>query len=184
MNILLDYLRLTLFLGGAFVGVQIPSFVDLYGQRLESHFLESKTSIEAFQLDAEKYFNGDMAQLIRHYSDNPDPVINDGGESIASLHSRAQFLTTSWSEFNSNTRSRYWHTFTSPVTSIRKEAWANYDFSIRLDFNGITWALGIGLALSLLIELSLNLLRLLFFVRKATPTERHEPPSFKINAEP
>jgi hypothetical protein len=155
MKTILEYLRLTLFVGGALIGVQIPSFVDQYGQRLESHFLESQTSLEGFQLDADRYFEGDIEKLIQHYIKKADPVISDGGGSIASLHSRAQFLKTSWSTFNAGIYQRYWHVLTAPVIAIRQEAWRSYGFTIKLDTKGIAWALTLGFLISSLIEVLL-----------------------------
>jgi hypothetical protein len=146
MRTILEYLRLALFVGGA-----------LIGHRLESHLLESKTSLESFQLDADKYFDGDIENLIQHYANNADPVINDGGESIASLNSRSQFLQRSWGEFNAGFQQRYWHAFVSPVNTIRAETWAGFDFALRLDVSAIIWALSLGFILSALIELLLQL---------------------------
>ncbi|MBL4673223.1 MAG: DUF2937 family protein [Arenicella sp.] len=157
MRTILEYLRLGLFVGGALIGVQIPSFVEQYGHRLESHLLESKTSLEGFQLDADKYFDGDIENLIQHYAKNADPVINDGGESIASLNSRSQFLQRSWAEFNAGFQQRYWHAFVSPVNTIRAETWAGFDFAVRLDVSAIIWALSLGFILSALIEFFLQL---------------------------
>ena len=182
MKTILEYIRLTLFVGGAFVGVQIPSFVDQYGQRLESHFTESQTSIEDFQNDADKYFNGNIEILIRHYASNADPVINDGGESIASLHSRAQFLTKSWSNFNAGFQQRYWHAFATPVTTIRAETWNGYDFSVKLNIAGIVWALCLGLTLSMLSELAFLILRALLTFKRPLRKLKQEPPTFGMDS--
>ncbi len=158
MKTVLEYLRLTLFVGGALIGVQIPSFVDQYGQRLESHMLESQTSLQGFQRDANKYFDGSVERLIQHYVENDDPIINDGGESIESLHSRAQFLNQQWLEFNYSAYQRYWHAIVSPVATIRQDTWRAYGFAVKLDLNGIAWALSFGLILSTLIEFFLLVL--------------------------
>jgi hypothetical protein len=45
---LMDYLRLVLFVCGVLVGIQVPGFVDQYGQRLEAHQLEAKLSLAEF----------------------------------------------------------------------------------------------------------------------------------------
>ena len=177
MRTLLEYIRLTLFVGGAFIGVQIPSFVDQYGLRLESHLSESKTSIKEFQNDADTYFGGNIETLIRHYASNADPVINDGGESIASLHSRAQFLKKSWANFNAGFQQRYWHAFATPVKTIRAETWNGYDFSVKLNIAGISWALGLGLVLSMLIEFVFFTLRTLFTFKQPARTIKQEAPT-------
>lgn len=176
MRTLIEYIRITLFVGGAFIGVQVPSFVEQYGQRLESHLLESKTNLENFQIDADKYFNGNIEELIRHYAKNSDPVISDGGDSIASLYSRAQFLDRSWSKFSSSFHQRYWHIFGAPVKTIRAEAWKGYDFTVRLDVTGIIWALSLGFILSALIELCLQALRAILTFDKRPRMHKQEPP--------
>lgn len=194
MRTILEYLRLALFVGGALIGVQIPSFVEQYGHRLESHLLESKTSLESFQLDADKYFDGDIENLIQHYANNADPVINDGGESIASLNSRSQFLQRSWGEFNAGFQQRYWHAFVSPVNTIRAETWAGFDFALRLDVSAIIWALSLGFILSALIELLLQLTAIVIRSitssllgtrrpkRNARPTKnKHRAPTMNAN---
>jgi hypothetical protein len=167
MRTILEYLRLSLFVGGALIGVQVPSFVEQYGQRLESHLLESQTSLEGFQLDADKYFDGDIETLILHYAENADPVINDGGESIASLNARSLFLQRSWANFNAGFQQRYWHAIASPVNTIRNETWAGFDFALRLDASAIIWALSLGFILSALIEFFLQLTRLLIGALKS-----------------
>ena len=158
MKTILEYLRLSLFVGGALIGVQIPSLVEQYGQRLESHLLESQTSLQGFQQDADKYFQGELAKLIQHYAKNTDPVINDGAESIDRLSLRAQFLDQSWSQFNASFQQRYWHAFISPVKKIRAETWNGYDFAVRLDASAIAWALSLGFILSALIEFCFQLI--------------------------
>lgn len=158
MRTIIEYLRLSLFVGGALIGVQVPSFVEQYGQRLESHLLESRTSLEGFQLDADKYFDGNIENLVQHYAKNADPVINDGADSIADLNARSIFLQRSWAVFNAGFQQRYWHAFVSPVTTIRAETWAGFDFALRLDASAITWALSFGFIFSALVELFLQLI--------------------------
>lgn len=182
MRTILEYIRLTIFVGGALVGVQIPSFVDQYGQRLESHLIESQTSIEEFQNDADKYFDGNIDTLIRHYASNADPVINDGGESIASLHSRSQFLTKSWSNFNAGFQQRYWHAFATPVKTIRVETWNGYDFSVKLNVIGIAWALSLGLILSVIIELGFLILRWFSTFKQPARNLKQEAPTLDLDS--
>ena len=179
MKIFSDYLRLILFLGGALIGVQIPSFVDLYGTRLESHLNESNLSLSTFQKDAEKYFDGDIQRLINHYQKKTDPIIVDGGNNIASILQRNQQLNKAYNDFKHSLFKRYTHTLYQPVETIQKETWSAYDYAIKLNFTGIAWALSMGFMLSILVDALLSLLRLSFTRIRNKPIKRSDP---KLNS--
>jgi len=175
MRKLLEYLRLVLFVGGVLVGIQIPTFVDQYGKRLDAHLQESELSIKQFQLDADKYFVGDLSKLVQHYQSSSDPVVSDGGKSIAKLQTRHSQLKTALQRFAKNRYSPFVETLIKPLPEIRSEAWAHYNFMIVLEPFALIWGLSAGLLLSLLSELILNFLALLFlrpFRRPKTRTHR------------
>jgi len=153
----IEYIRLCLFFGAALIGVQVPSFVEQYGQRLQSHALESNASLGEFQADADRYFDGDIEQLIKHYKNSSDRVFVDGSKSISAISSRNDLLTRSLAQFKANWLSAYQTTFFTPVDDIREEAWANYDHAIRLKPISIAWALGLGALIALLCELAIKI---------------------------
>lgn len=153
MTTLLSYLRLTLFLAGVLVGVQIPGFVDQYGKSLEAHFIESNESMRQFRQDAEKYFDGDIEKLISHYKKNKDPVFTAGGESINSIYTRNIMLRNALKDFKHGSFSSYSHVFLSPVTDIRAEVWRNYTYSVKLDPTAISVGLLSGLTIALITEI-------------------------------
>ena len=153
MSKLLDYLRLLLFTSGVLIGVQIPGFIDQYGKSLEAHLLESSQSLKEFQQDAQRYFDGSLDKLIAHYQDSPDPVIRDGGTSIAAIYNRNLTLVQAWSTFNTSTYSTYTHVILEPLTDIKNEVWRNYTYSIILNGSAIISGLCWGFTLSLVIEL-------------------------------
>lgn len=152
MKMIMDYLRLILFLGAALVGVQVPSFVDLYGVKLSSHLQESDLSLSGFQKDADQYFDGDLKKLLSYYQSKTDPIIVDGGNNIGVLLSRNTRLKQAYSEFSQNFYSRYLHTIYSPIRKIQQDTWSSYDYAIKLNTTGIAWALAFGFLFSTLIE--------------------------------
>ncbi len=175
MRRLFEYLRLVLFVGGVLVGIQIPTFVDQYGKRLDAHWQESQLSLKQFQLDADKYFSGDLSKLVQHYQSSSDPVINDGGKSIARLQSRHNQLKEALRRFAENQFSPFIETLIKPVPEIRTEAWSNYNFMIVLEPFAVIWGLTLGLLFSLIVEASLALLALVLvrpFRRRRTRTMR------------
>ena len=77
-----SYLRLLLFTFGLLVGVQIPGLINDYTQRVEAHLLESREGLMGFNQTAQRFFNGDLQALVRHYRASDDPVFNSDADSI------------------------------------------------------------------------------------------------------
>ncbi|RBP53192.1 DUF2937 family protein [Arenicella xantha] len=171
MKRLFEYFRLALFVGGVLIGVQVPSFVDQYGQRLAAHTLESDRGLKDFQRDADTYFDGDLQRLITHYQANPDQIINNGGRNIATLYARNKQLQQALTAFSASRLSPYVQTFLNPVSEIRSQAIASYDFTIALNQDAIIAGLLTGLLIGLCLELLLSILKLMFI----RPNQNHRP---------
>ncbi|WP_084684793.1 DUF2937 family protein [Methylohalobius crimeensis] len=152
MTVIVDYLRLILFLGGTLIGVQIPGFVDQYGRSLESHFRESKQNLDEFQRDADRYFGGDLEKLIAHYKSDGDRVFYAGGESIDSIYRRNLILKNAVADFRESYFSALSQVFFNPISDIRTEVWENYSYSVKLDFSAILIGLTVGLVVASLAE--------------------------------
>jgi hypothetical protein len=163
VNIIFSYIRVFVFLGCTLIGIQAPAFVDQYGKSLESHLIESQKALGEFQKDADKYFSGSLEQLIAHYKENPDQVINAGGDSIESIYDRNLMLKKNFMEFQSGSWAAYTQALLTPVPDVKKEVWKNFSYSIKLKPNAIAFGLFAGLIFTILIEL---LLRLLFQIPK------------------
>ncbi|WP_153913013.1 DUF2937 family protein [Shewanella sp. TC10] len=153
MKSIMDYLRLILFVSGVLLGVQVPAFVDQYGQRLQAHTQEAKLSLAEFQRDADRFFAGDLDKLINHYQQNPDQVINAGGDSIEAIYQRYQLLSGALNQFNQTAYSSFEQVAFEPMEDIRQEVWHNFSHTIMLD----TRAIGIGLVLGFLLSLACEL---------------------------
>ncbi len=158
MRKIVDYLRLILFTSGLLLGVQVPGFIDQYGKSLQAHLLESSLSLEEFEKDAQRYFDGNLNKLIAHYQNNPDPVIKDGGDSIAAIYNRNLTLTQAWASFTTSAYGAYTHVIFEPLIDIKNEVWSSYTYSIVLNLSAIISGLTCGFLLSLLVELSSLLL--------------------------
>ncbi len=169
MSIFFSYLRTFVFLGFALLGVQVPVFVDQYGKSLESHLAESRIALNAFQDDADKYFDGSLEKLIDHYIGNEDQVFNDGGRSIQSIYDRYRLLQNSFAQFQSNRWSGYSQALFAPVPDVRSEVWKNYTYAIKLTPGAIAFGLLVGLFFSLGIELVVR------FLFTATGLVRRQP---------
>lgn len=155
MKPLMDYMRLILFVCGVLLGVQVPAFVEQYGQRLQAHTMEAKLSLGEFQRDADRFFGGDLKQLLAHYRQNPDQVIRAGGESIDALYQRYQLLDSALERFNQSAYSGYRQLLLEPLVDIRSEVWQHFSHTIMLDGRAIAIGLLLGFLISILCELCL-----------------------------
>ncbi|PMG49594.1 hypothetical protein BCU91_02685 [Shewanella sp. 10N.286.52.B9] len=155
MKSVFDYLRLILFVSGVLLGVQVPAFVDQYGQRLQAHTQEAKLSLAEFEQDADRFFAGDIQQLIAHYQHNPDQVFSAGGDSIQAIYQRYQLLNGALMQFNQTAFSGFEQVAFTPMEDIRQEVWHNFSHTIMLDTRAITIGLVLGFLLSLICELCL-----------------------------
>ncbi|UCX03193.1 DUF2937 family protein [Shewanella glacialimarina] len=157
---LMDYLRIILFVCGVLIGIQVPGFVDQYGQRLEAHQLEAKLSLAEFQRDADRFFGGDFNKLISHYRQNNDPVVNAGGESIESIYQRYVLLTEALTQFRQHSYSPYQQLILAPQQDIQVEVWKNYSHVILLKPEAIAIGMLLGLLFAVLCESILSILYL------------------------
>ena len=169
MKKLLDYIRFAVFVAGVLIGVQIPDFVDQYGNSLNARVSESANSVSEFQDDADKYFNGDMNKLVEHYDNKSDPVIISGGESIGALVSRNQFLVAAQKRFSQSAYAAYLHVFVSPVEEIRNDVWNNHTYKVVLNVSAIFIGILFGFITSGLFELAILLLGLAIQVFNRKP---------------
>lgn len=155
MKKLLEYCKITIFVMAVLSGVQVPGFIDQYGKSLAAHVAESNTSMAAFQDDAERFFKGDILQLIAHYDKTDDPVFVEGGGSIRALVLRNQQLLEAHSAYQSSLLSRYAHVFLSPLTEIQTEVWGSFTHSIVLNKEAIIFGVFFGLMVLAMCELLL-----------------------------
>lgn len=146
------YLRLLLFTCGLLVGVQIPGLINDYTQRVEAHLLESREGLKGFSQTAQRFFNGDLEALVRHYRASDDPVFNSDANSIESLQIRNSLLEREWSILQGAWSSRTWHVLVNADPALREETLKGYSYQILLAPEALYWGLSCAMLLALLIE--------------------------------
>lgn len=147
-----SYLRLILFTCGLLLGVQVPGLVNDYSQRVQAHLLESREGLKGFQQTAQRFFNGDLQALVRHYRASDDPVFQSDAESINSLVARNRMLESEWQALQAGWASRTWHVLTQPDPAIREETFKGYSYQILLTPEAAAWGVGCALIFALVVE--------------------------------
>ncbi|MCH1921196.1 DUF2937 family protein [Shewanella sp. A3A] len=152
LKLLRDYLRLVLFCAGVLAGIQVPGFVDQYHKSLQAHLAEAQQQLAGFQRDADRYFNGDLQQLIAHYANSNDPVFSAGGVNLQQLAVRHEQLAHALARFNGHVWQPYQQIVLDPIADIRQEVWQHYSYQLLLKPEAIIFGLLSGLLIALLIE--------------------------------
>lgn len=153
-----SYLRLLLFTFGLLAGIQVPGLITDYTQRVQAHLLESREALKGFEQTAQRFFNGDLQALVRHYRSSEDPVFNSDANSIESILVRNQAFEREWRILQGPWLTRTWHVLATPDAQLREETLKGYSYQVLLVPEAIAWGLGSGLLLALLVESVLMLL--------------------------
>lgn len=158
MTIVRDYLRLILFAAGLLTGVQVPAFVDQYQKRLDAHMLEAKQSLAGFQQTADRYFAGDVQQLIAHYRNNKDKVFQEDAHSLQQIYQRVVLLQSEWNALNGSVFARSYHMVFEHNQQILDETLSQYSYSVPLSPSALAWGICIALLLAACVESALLLI--------------------------
>ena len=156
MNTVFSYLRVIVLLGSCLVGLQVPVFVDQYGEQLAARVAESRVALSEFQDDADRYFEGSLSRLIEHYKANSDEVFVAGGESIESIYNRNLFLEEKLAGFMSGTWMAYTQALFAPVPEVEAEVWKDFTYAVQVDPVSLGFGLAMGLLFTVLSEVSLR----------------------------
>lgn len=171
MRILLSYFRLMLFVLGVLAGVQVPHFIHQYGNALAAHYEESQRALDEFQQEADRFFDGDIEQLIRYYQQSDDKVFVEGGKSIAAIYQRNQQLGKALQDFHQSRFNAFRQVFLQPIDDIRAQVQQQYTYAIQLTPTAIVSGLSLGLLVAIASE---TLLRLLFWPLMRSRRQRHK----------
>lgn len=168
MTRLLEYLRTAIFVVGVLIGIQLPGLVDQYAKAIESHLSESQASLQVFQDDADRFFDGNLPSLVNHYKASADQVFNEGGNSIDVILTRNQMLTTAQNLLYRHSYSPYIQLLFNPVNDIRAEVISSYSYVIMLDASAIFIGLLVGILAAAVFE---SFSGLLVFVVRISSTK-------------
>ncbi|WP_417791748.1 DUF2937 family protein [Stutzerimonas xanthomarina] len=161
-----SYLRLTLFALGLLVGVQVPGFIEAYGNQVEARRLEAQQGLLGFQDTAGQFFNGDLNALVEHYRVSEDPVIQSDARSVSALVERARLLDRERRIMEGPWYAQAWHVLIGADQAIRRQVWNSYRFQVLLSPEAIAWGLSCALLLAWIVESLFVLLRQALFPQR------------------
>lgn len=166
-SLLLTYCRLVIIAGAVLLGIQVPSFVEQYQQRVDAHFLEVSANISGFRTTANLLFGGDLQQLIAYYANSNDPVFQRDANSIQLIVDRYDRMAAEQAAMQGNLLAVAWHVMFVADPELFNETLDRYSYTVPLNALAVQW----GLALAVVLTLTLD--GLLFGCSKCIRYLRH-----------
>lgn len=161
-----DYLRIILFCGGLLIGIQIPAVVDQYAKRIDAHLTEALDALMGFQQTADRYFKGNIQDLISHYENNNDPVFKSDAINILFISDRVNHLQSEQMALKQSVLVRTAHVLFFADNKIFQQTLEQYSYMILIDPQALIWGLISGFLMASFFDCLFYVIRYLFRLQK------------------
>lgn len=171
-----DYLRIMLFCSGLLMGIQIPAVVDQYAKRIDAHLIEALDVFAGFQNTANRYFNGNIQDLINHYQNSTDPVFKHDAANILFISNRVTHLQSEQSALKQSELLRTVHVLFMADNKVFQQTLKQYSYMILIDPKALLWGLGSGFIFASLFDALFYLMA--YLIRLKMNSKKEEKPKF------
>ncbi len=137
MPFLYRYLLIFLACVALLLGIQIPTFVNQFQQRLDAHYQEIITDLKGYRDIADRDFGGSMESLIRRHKESTDMVFRDEATPIEAMYLRYLHLDGQRNAMQTSLPRQLWFLIQHGDHDLLRETYANYSFSVPLDATAI-----------------------------------------------
>ena len=158
IKLCIDPLRLILFCSGLLIGIQVPAVVNQYEKRIDAHLSEALQILAGFKQTADRYFNGNVDELVKHYESSDDPVFNNDARNIRFISERVAALEAEAKTLAQPALWRVLHVITTPDQQIIQQTMQQYSYMILIDPQALIWGVICGFLIAILLEGILHLL--------------------------
>lgn len=159
MSVIYRYLMIIVACVSLLIGLQVPSFVDQYQKRVDAHLREVIVNLQPFVEIATKYFDGDMEKLLALHRNSEAQPFKEEGKAIEQMLQRKTHFEAELSALNTDLAHRVLHVLLHSDQQLREEALAQYSYTVPLDIPALSFGAGAAIAVLLIVELLLALLR-------------------------
>ncbi|WNC74109.1 DUF2937 family protein [Thalassotalea psychrophila] len=147
-----------LFSVNAVVAMQLPGFIQQYGQRISGHLAEAQYQLQKYQYIADQHYQGDILLLVRRYQMNSDPGINAAGDVVFDLIDRISLLTKHVSHlFESDYFLQIYYFIIELDLEIARATLQDYQLTIPLNIAAIATGIGFAVFVSLISGMTLKI---------------------------
>lgn len=147
-----------LFAVNAILAMQLPGFIQQYGQRISGHLAEAQYQLQKYQYIADQHYQGDILLLVKRYQTNSDPGINAAGDVVFDLIERISVLTKQVSHlFDSDYLSQIYYFIIEIDLDIARATLQDYQLTVPLNTAAIATGIGFAVFASFISVITLNL---------------------------
>lgn len=139
--IVLDYLRLLLFSVGLLLGLQVPALVDQYQKRVDARLTEASQNLSGFQSTADRYFEGRVQNLIKHYQSSSDQVFRQDAENILAIFNNVQRYQLEMDGLANGGVSAALHVMFRADPELMEETLEQFTYTVVLSPPALAWGL-------------------------------------------
>jgi DUF2937 family protein len=144
------------------LGIQVPNFMIQYKQFITAHYQEARQQLNQYQIIADRYYAGDIAELLQAHRENPVVAIRAEADIIESLIQRSNYLYREISALENRTVSeQLLHLVRNFDTEISSEVLIHYSVTLPLNTEAIIVGLTLAFMISIALQLILTILMLL-----------------------
>jgi hypothetical protein len=161
-----DYLRIILFCGGLLIGIQIPAVVDQYVKRIDAHLTEALDVFAGFQQTADRYFEGNIQDLISHYENSDDIVFRNDATNIRFISNRVTQLMSEQTALKQSALMRTAHVLFFPDNKIFQQTLEQYSYMILINSQALIWGLTSGFLMASFFDLLFYVIGYLLRLKK------------------
>lgn len=160
-----DYLRITLFCGGLLIGIQIPAVIDQYAKRIDAQLTEALDVFSGFQETADRFFKGNIQDLIRHYKSSDDPVFKNDATNLLFISDRVTYLKSEKLALKQSALMRTAHVLFFADNKVFQQTLEQYSYMILIDPQALVWGLISGFLIASFFDLLFYIMGYLFSLK-------------------
>jgi len=147
-----------LFAGVLLLGIQLPNFVLQYQQSVNAHYQEVSDQLLQYQIIADRFYAGDMAQLLHVHQQNAVAAIRAEAKIISGLMNRYAYLQEQLDGLqNKNLLDKVGGLSRRLDTDIAEEVLNHYILAFPLDLQAIYMGVVLALVVSMVVQLFFGL---------------------------
>ena len=146
------YLRMIIFATGILAGIQVPSFVEQYTQRVHAHLQEVRIIFAGYQQTADRFFDGSIEKLLHHYQTANDAVFNADARTIEHIRGRLVRLSTELAALERPLAFRIIHVLFNADKALLHESITRFTYTVPLQPRAILCGLILGIVACLILD--------------------------------
>jgi hypothetical protein len=142
--------------------------VDQYAKRIDAHLTEVLDIFAGFQQTADRYFEGNIQDLISHYKSSDDAVFKNDATNILFISNRVTHLKLEQIALEQSALMRTVHVLFSADSKVFQQTLEQYSYMILINPQALIWGLSSGFLMASFFDLLFYAVGYSFRYRKNT----------------